>query len=184
MPKFLSTILEFAEIIIIAGAFGWLVNSFILKPFLVNGSSMEPNFQTNEYVLIDEISYHITQPKRGQVIVFHYPKDTAVYFIKRIIGLPGETITIANNKVYVSDPITGKATQLDESAYLPESNRTIGNFITTLGPNEYFVLGDNRNASSDSRTWGAVPKNDIVGRVFLSFPFSSAFFSHTNLQVN
>lgn len=149
------------------------IRYFIAQPFIVSGSSMEPTFYTGQYLIIDELSYHISQPQRGDIIVFKYPKDNTQYFIKRIIGLPGETVKIENNKVIVINAAHPQGFALDEK-YLPPGDTTFpyGNNTRTLGAGEYFVLGDNRLASSDSRFWGPVPQNDIVGKVFVrAFPF-------------
>jgi len=149
------------------------VRYFIAQPFIVSGSSMEPTFYTGQYLIINEISYHLGNPQRGDVIVFKYPKDTSQYFIKRVIGLPGETVKIENNQVIITNKDHPEGFALKES-YLPSGDTTFpyGNNTVTLSGDEYFVLGDNRLASSDSRFWGPVPSNDIVGKVFVrAFPF-------------
>jgi signal peptidase I len=153
----------------------------VAEPFVVSGSSMVPNFHDREYLVVDRLTYanwHLgswviksgTQPKRGEVIVFKYPKDTSQYFIKRIIGLPGETVKLNAGHVVIFNQENPEGFTLKEN-YLPETVETLGilgkNGFLTLGEGEYFVLGDNRPASSDSRVWGILPKNDIVGRVFL-----------------
>jgi len=125
---------------------------------------MEPTFQNSDYLIIDEISYRFREPERGEVVVFKYPKNPSQRFIKRIIGLPGETVEIADGKVII---IKDDKTQiLDESSYLPESLKTPGNLQTALAENEYFVLGDNRRLSADSRSWGPLFRENIIGRVF------------------
>ncbi len=151
------------------------IRYFIAQPFIVSGSSMEPTFHTGEYLVINELSYHFSAPQRGDVIVFKYPKDNTQYFIKRIIGLPGETVKIEDNKVVITNATHPSGFVLDEK-YLPPGDTTfpVGNNLATLGTDEYFVLSDNRLASSDSRFWGPVPKNDLVGKVFIrAFPFQS-----------
>ena len=161
---------------------------FVAEPFVVSGSSMYPNFHDRDYLVVDRLTYanwHLgswtikggTQPKRGEVIVFKYPKDTSQYFIKRIIGLPGETMKLETGHVLIINQEHPQGFTLPES-YLPETTETLGvlgkNGFLTLGEDEFFVLGDNRAASSDSRVWGILPKNDIVGRVFLRvLPVSS-----------
>ena len=159
---------------------------FIAEPFVVSGSSMVPNFHNGDYLIVDRLTYHFSQPQRGDVIVLRFPKDTSQFFIKRIIGLPGETICFPQGHVLISPkPITadqcrqGDGTVLDEP-YLPSQMETLANADpVTLGSGEYFVLGDNRMASSDSRIWGILPVNDIVGRVFVRvIPFSSAQLFH------
>ncbi len=143
------------------------IRYFLIQPFYVKGASMEPNFYDNQYLIIDEISYRFRAPERGEIVVFRYPKDESQFFIKRVIGLPGETVTITGGKVYVETVGAPSAVVLDESSYLPVDLQTSGEDRVTLGAQEYFVLGDNRAASFDSRYFGIVPKKDVVGRVAL-----------------
>ena len=136
---------------------------FIAQPFIVSGESMVPTFKNGEYLIVDELSYRFHPPTRGDVIIMRYPLDPSKFFIKRIIGLPGETLTLDGSKITV---ITRDKKQivLNES-YIqnPKSD-----FITvTLSAKEYYVLGDNRPASSDSRRWGPLPTSDIIGRPIL-----------------
>jgi signal peptidase I len=166
---------DLLKVLLIALAIILPIRYYVAQPFIVSGASMEPTFYTSEYLIIDELSYHLHLPERGDIIVFRYPKDNTQYFIKRIIGLPGETVKIIDNKVIVSNPQHPTGFALDEK-YLPAGDTTFpyGDNTRTLGTSEYFVLGDNRLASSDSRFWGPVPSNDIVGKVFLrAFPFQS-----------
>lgn len=137
---------------------------------------MEPSFYDHEYLIIDEISYRFNDPKRGDVIVFRYPLDPQEYFIKRIIGLPGEKIQIKEGKVYLynNENPTGK---ILEEAYLEEGMDTYSstNEIISLDKDEYFILGDNRNASKDSRVFGPVKRSFVIGRVLLrGWPFNRA----------
>lgn len=156
-----------------------LVRYFLVQPFFVEGASMEPNFKNGEYLLIDEISYYFKPPVQGEVIVFHYPLDTSKYYIKRVIGLPGETVEIRGGGVIIYNGNNPKGFSIDES-YLPKEITTAGNIKKKLGKNEYFVLGDNRQFSSDSRYWGTLPANDIVGRVWVrAWPVNrAAIFSY------
>ncbi|MCL4400273.1 signal peptidase I [Patescibacteria group bacterium] len=163
MKKIFWSLLEMLETVAIAVAAVILVRTFVAQPFLVSGSSMEPTFMNGDYLLVDELTYHLRQPERGEVIVLKYPKDPSSYFIKRIIGLPGETVIIKNGIVSILD--NGKNLVLNEP-YVDQKMATT-NFEETLGPNEYFVMGDNRNFSYDSRSWGPVPSNDVVGMVRL-----------------
>lgn len=142
------------------------VRLFIAKPFIVSGASMVPTFQNHDYLIVDEVTYRWREPKRGEVIIFRYPKDTSKYFIKRIIGLPGETVIIENNQVTIQGP-SGK--EKITEPYLSETTADwpLVNLRSILGPDEYFVLGDNRQVSSDSRVWGALPSNLIAGRAFV-----------------
>lgn len=133
---------------------------------------MEPNFEDGDYLLIDELSYRFSSPERGDVIVFRYPNDPSQFFIKRIVGLPSETVEIKNNmvKVYNRDKPEGFVLEED---YLSSGQTTLGDFVVKMDDNEYFVLGDNRLQSSDSRRWGAVNKSLITGRAFMRpWPFT------------
>lgn len=143
---------------------GLVFRIFIIQPFVVDGSSMETNFHNNEAMLVDKISYRFTKVKRGDVIIFQAPKSPSDDYIKRVIGLPGETVSISQNKVYINSEL------LNES-YLAPGTQTLTNsdavFSETLGANEYFVMGDNRSNSSDSRDWGPVPSVNIVGKAWM-----------------
>lgn len=147
---------------------------FVAEPFIVSGSSMVPNFHNREYLVVNKMSYRLHEPQRGDVIVFRYPKDTSQYFIKRIVGLPGEKVKVENGRVYVYNEEHPDGAVLEED-YLSNQDITFGNNeLTTLGSEEYFVLGDNRLASSDSRVWGILPKHDIVGTAWLRvFPLNA-----------
>jgi signal peptidase I len=170
----LLLIWDFAKIAIIAFLIIWPVRHFVFQPFIVSGSSMEPNFQNGQYLIIDKLSYYTGEPKRGQVVVMLYPKDPSQYFIKRVVGLPGEKIEIENGKVTVFNAEHPNGWTLDES-YLPNQNLTYphdinivgGKKVLTLGSDEYFMMGDNRLASSDSRDWGVLKRNEMVGRVLI-----------------
>ena len=126
-----------------------------------------------DYLIIDEISYRFEKPERGDVVIFRYPLDPSQFFIKRIIGLPGETVKVQDGKVFVFNAeASNNEIALDESAYL-DNVYTPGNLEMTLKDNEYFVLGDNRRASSDSRKWGTVPRKYVLGQTWLrAWPFS------------
>jgi signal peptidase I len=136
---------------------------YVAQPFFVRGGSMEPTFHNGDYLIIDELSYRLSEPKRGDVIVFRYPGDPSEFFIKRIIGLPGEVVRAEGGVVTVS--IHGESETLDEHYIKSE---TPDNFEIITGPGEYVVLGDNRPASSDSRRWGVLPEDHIVGKVFVT----------------
>lgn len=132
---------------------------------------MEPNFEDGDYLLIDEITYRFEEPQRGEVIVFHFPKDESQFFIKRIIGLPGERVKIAGNKITIYNSADPEGFTLDEF-YLDKHQFTNGEIDYQLGKDEFYVLGDNRLNSADSRRWGPVSEKEIVGRVILrAWPF-------------
>lgn len=134
---------------------------YIAQPFIVEGSSMDPTFESGDYLIVDEISYRFNIPERGSVLIFKYPKDPEKSFIKRVIGLPNETVSIENGKVTIINLENPSGFMLDEP-YVKLTKSDTGTY--TLGPDEYFVLGDNRAASSDSRMWGPVPEANIIGR--------------------
>ncbi len=157
---------EFLRLVAVAAAIALPIRYFVAQPFIVRGASMEPNFHEREYLVIDELSYYFRSPERGEVVVFHYPFDPSQYFIKRIIGLPGETVEIKDNSVFVTNSGHPEGMRLTES-YLPDNLETRGNTRFILGPKEYVVLGDNRPFSSDSRSWGTLDGEYITGRVML-----------------
>ena len=140
------------------------IRMFIAQPFVVSGESMFPTFHDGEYLIVDEISYIVGAPHRGDVIVFRYPNDTKRFFIKRIIGLPNEEVNIKNGEVTIVNKDNPKGFVLNEP-YIDEKFDTTSSYKT--GDKEYFVMGDNRNRSSDSRTWGILPSKLITGRAFL-----------------
>ena len=167
MRRILSSFWETGRIAIIALLFAVAVRAFIFQPFLVRGTSMEPNFHHGDYLIIDEISYRLQDPERGEVVVFRYPHDLSQRYIKRVVGLPGETVEVQDGKITISGSSADPQTfTLDEDRYLAGGN-TEGALRVKLGGNEYFVLGDNRMFSSDSRIWGSLPRKDIIGKVFL-----------------
>ena len=165
MKAFLYSIWETIEIVLIAVIAVFVIRTFLVQPFLVNGASMEPNFSSGDYLLIDEITYRFREPGRGEVIVFHYPGNESTYYIKRIIGLPGERLVFKDGKVTVVSKEHPDDFVLDEN-YLPKGLGTSGSEVS-LKNNEYFVLGDNRSYSFDSRSWGSLKKSELVGLVRL-----------------
>lgn len=155
---------ELARFALIAIAIVIPVRIFIAQPFIVSGSSMVPTFEDGQYLIIDEISYRLGEPKRDDVVVFRYPNDTKKFFIKRIIGLPNETVEIKGGKIDIFNKKNPKGFTLSEPFV---KNSTEGNMRFELKDGEYFVMGDNRPASSDSRYWGPVKSNLLVGKAFL-----------------
>lgn len=139
------------------------IRAFVAQPFIVSGASMSPTFENGEYLIVDELTYRLGEPERGDVAIFRFPQNPKKFFIKRVIGLPGETLEITGNKVTVKTA-AGKTLELDESYVVHPS---FNNLIVTLGKDEYWVMGDNRAESSDSRSWGTVPRTHLVGRAFL-----------------
>jgi signal peptidase I len=155
---------DFLKIVLLALVIVLPIRYFLFQPFIVQGDSMDPNFASGDYLIVDEISYRLGTPQRGDVMVFSYPKDTTEKFIKRVIGLPGETVTVTSGKVEITSD--GKTFTLDET-YLPVNLQTYGDTKITLTSGQYFVMGDNRPESYDSRIWGPVPSNDIIGKPVL-----------------
>jgi len=173
MKYFLLAFWEVAEVILIAVVTVFFVRTFLMQPFLVSGASMEPNFSTGNYLLIDEVTYRLRAPERGEVVVFKYPNDPSVYYIKRIIGLPGERVIVKNGEVEIINKEYPEGFKVDE-IYLDTSLKTLGDIDSVLGKNDYFVMGDNRGFSYDSRSWGTLPEDNIVGIVRLRlFPINS-----------
>src|SRR3989338_7753566 len=156
---------EIVKVIIISLAIIIPIRYFLIQPFYVKGASMELNFHDHEYLIVDQISYRFHDVQRGDVVVFRYPKDPREFFIKRVIGLPGETVVIRNNKIFIynSQNTDGEAVQ---ESYLPKDIENIGNVTQKIEKDEYFLMGDNRPESLDSRVFGPVNRKHIVGRVF------------------
>lgn len=164
---------ETAEIVVIALLIVIPIRYFIFQPFFVRGQSMEPNFHDGDYLIVDELTYRFRSPQRGEVIVFKYPQNPSQRYIKRIIGLPGEAVEVKGGSVFIEKE--GQRVALGEMEYLFSEVDTPGDIKVSLGKQEYFVLGDNRYASSDSRRWGTLPREDIIGRVLLRAWPPSAF---------
>jgi signal peptidase I len=137
---------------------------YVAQPFIVVGASMEPTFDTGQYLIVDELTYRVKDPERGQVIIFKYPKDPSKYFIKRIIGLPGETVILKDETVTIKNSTNPEGFRLNESyiTFKKGADQT-----TVLKSDEYFVMGDNRPVSLDSRSWGPLPKDHIIGRALV-----------------
>ena len=145
----------------------------VAAPYIVSGASMENTFQDFNYLIVDRLSYDFGDPRRGDVIVFDLPQDTGRSLIKRVIGLPGETIILNGATVTIVNSEYPDGFTLSEPYLSPENLGGSSNMRITLAPDQFFVLGDNRRVSADSRLWGALPREDIVGRVFLRlFPLN------------
>lgn len=173
-PKssFLTEAWEILKIVLVAAMIAIPIRYFIAQPFIVKGASMEPNFEDTQYLIIDETSYYFRSPGRGEVVVFRYPLNPNEFFIKRVIGLPGERVEIKNGKVTIYNAPHTNGFVLQEP-YLPHDLLTNGDKEIRLSEQQYFVLGDNRDRSSDSRVWGPVDRRFITGRVlFRAWPVS------------
>lgn len=173
-PTFKNHIVEFFETLVVFLAIGMIIYFFIAQPHKVSGSSMDPTFHSGDYIITNKIGYRINNPQRGQVIVFANPRDTSQDFIKRIIGLPGESVKVANGHVYINEkllnePYLAKGITTNPGQFLQEG-------VDVLVPEgNYIAMGDNRPASSDSRDWGFLTKGEIIGQVTLRYwPVTSA----------
>jgi signal peptidase I len=165
-----SFLKELIKLIVIAAIIVVPFRLFIAQPFIVDGASMDPTFATGQYLIVDELSYHFEAPARGSVMIFKYPLDTSKYFIKRVIGLPGETVSIKDGAVTITNAAHPQGFLLDEPyVKLPLDQTT----TYTVPAGNYFVMGDNRFGSDDSRIWGPVPTKDIIGRPIIRlWPFN------------
>lgn len=158
---------------LVALGFALVIRFLIATPFIVYGSSMENTFRQYDYLLVDRLSYRFNPPKRGDVIVFGLPQETSRDLIKRVVGLPGETIILKKGSVSIINADRPDGFALSEPYLSPENFGGIADLRVRLDADQYFVLGDNRRVSADSRTWGTLPRTDIVGRVFVRlYPLS------------
>lgn len=163
---------EIATLIVLVVLIVLPIRVFIAQPFVVDGESMFPTFHNRDYLIIDELSYRFSDPSRGDVVIFRYPNDPSVFYIKRIIGLPGETVHINRGQVTITKK-DGSTLALDES-YVVEEDATY-TLDSVVGEGQYFVMGDNRPRSSDSRIWGMLPRENIIGRAYVRIlPFAKA----------
>lgn len=164
--RFYGFMIELLKTIAIVFVLAFIIRYFLIQPFIIEGSSMEPTYHDKQLILIDKISYRISAPKRGDVVVFESPQNHAIYYIKRIIGLPGDEVTIKNGSVFVN----GK--QIEEN-YLARGQKTTVEGMSSaeldqkVGKDQYFVMGDNRDRSSDSREWGLLDKELIAGKLLV-----------------
>ena len=148
------------------------IRTYVAQPFLVSGPSMDPTFTSGQYLFVDQVTYHFQKPQRGDVVIFRYPRDPKIYYIKRIIGLPGETVSADTGKITIKNTGHPDGILLNDS-YISKDHRTSETFEINLGSTEYFVMGDNRAESSDSRLWGPLDERFIVGRPIIRlFPFN------------
>ncbi len=170
-PPQQSSSKEFWKFILIVVFIVVPIRFWVAEPFIVSGDSMYPTFKNHNYLIIDALSYRFKDPQRYDVIVFKYPLDTKRYFIKRIIGLPGETVTIKNKVITITSPTYPEGLIIDQPVLDVE---TSGNLSLTLKDDEFFVMGDNRTVSSDSRVWGPLKSSLIVGKPLVRlYPFTA-----------
>ncbi len=160
-----EVLLDFIEIFLLFLLVFLPIRFFLFEPFLVRGESMEPNFHNLDYLIIDKLTYRVKDPQRGDVVVFHPPFDQRIYYIKRIVGLPGERIVIESSQITIFNKENPQGFVLKE-AYV-RNHYTVGKIDVNLDKDEYFVLGDNREASYDSRKWGPLKRKNIIGKVLI-----------------
>ena len=156
-------------------AVAFVIRLFVAAPYVVSGSSMEPNFNNWDYLIVDRLTYDFEAPQRGDVVVLDLPSNTSRALIKRIVGLPGETVVLSGPDPSITIINTGNPNGIALNEPYIDPNNYGGTTDTryTLGSDEYFVMGDNRKVSADSRIWGILPRKDIVGRVVLRlYPFN------------
>lgn len=161
---------ELIKLLIIAVVVVVPFRLFIAQPFVVDGASMDPTFANNQYLIVDELTYHFNEPERGSVLIFRYPKDPSKYFIKRVVGLPEEEVSINKGQVTIINKENPNGMVLNEP-YVVFPKEDTSSY--KLGKDEYFVMGDNRAGSADSRLWGPMPAKNIIGRPILRvWPFA------------
>lgn len=161
-------VMDILETIVFIGSFFIVVYLFILQPNQVKGASMEPTFHTGDYIMTSKITYKFRGYQRGDVIVFHSPKNPDIEYIKRIIGLPGDKIMVKEGQVYVNNQT------INETYISAQTNLWEGGFLKEgepiIVPEDYlFVMGDNRPRSSDSREFGPIPISSVIGQVFYRY---------------
>jgi len=157
-----ESLMDFVKFAVLAVAIVLPIRLYIAQPFVVSGASMVPSFESGHYLIIDELSYRFENPKRGEVIVFRFPLQESKFLIKRVAGLPGETIEIKGNEITIKNAGYPEGFSWRQGDINP--GRNTDNLTVTLGKDEYFVLGDNRGESADSRMWGVLNREFIVGR--------------------
>lgn len=166
--QFKTNLIDLIQTLVVFGAILALIHLFLAQPHKVSGSSMVPTFHNADYILTDKISYKLGEVKRGDIIVFANPRNESEEFIKRVVGLPGETIKLENSTVYINGkPLSEPYLPLGTTVY-PGSFLTEGTPVK-ISPSHYFVMGDNRTHSSDSREWGEINREEIVGRAFFRY---------------
>jgi len=174
IKKAIGAIFDFLQGIVVILAIMVMIYLFIMSPQEINGASMEPNFHNGEYILTNKIEYKLSDPKRGEVVIFKSPRNKDIDYIKRIIGEPGDRVMLKGGSYYLN------GTKLDEPYLTPNTYISAGNYLQeeneiTVPVGRYFVSGDNRGHSSDSREFGPIPKEDFIGKAFFRYwPFSEA----------
>ena len=160
-PNSFSEIIKFLLIAVLIVA---PIRFFIAEPYIVNGASMSPTFESADYLIVDKVSYKLGEPERGDVVIFRFPGDTSKFFIKRIIALPHETVRVRKGEVFITNSESPEGFKIEEE-YI--KNHSFESLERSLSDDEYFVMGDNRSASSDSRSWGVLSRDLITGKAFI-----------------
>lgn len=176
-----ASMVDFIQTLVVFGAIFAIIYLFVAQPHKVSGSSMVPTFQNGDFILTDKVSYRIGEPRDGEIIVLKNPRNESQDFIKRIVAVPGQTIKVDGSSVFVN------GAKISEN-YLPQETPTrSGTFLhegetVTVAKNQYYVFGDNRNHSSDSREWGSITREEIVGKVFFRYwpPSSFGLIHHSS----
>lgn len=163
-----KTVAEWVKVIVIALVIALPVRWYVAEPFVVQGASMDPTFSTGQFLVVDRVSYRLSDPQRGDVIIFQYPNNPDLYYIKRIIGLPGETVNIRDGHVTITNAAHPQGFELKEP-YVAADHASLDSGQYPLSSTQYFVMGDNRAQSSDSRAWGPLESHFIVGKPFIRF---------------
>jgi signal peptidase I len=160
--------LDILEVVVFAIGIFFFVYLLIMRPHKIKGASMHPNFPDGEYLLTQKVSYYLSPPERGDVIVFKPPISEDDEFIKRIVALPGETVKVENGRVYING-ILLKESYLDEKLYTTSSSFLHEGEEYIIPQGQWIVMGDNRPHSSDSRSWGPITKKEITGKAWLVY---------------
>jgi signal peptidase I len=164
-PKKEHPLVEIVRFAVLAIIIVVPIRMFVAQPFIVSGASMDDTFANGQYLIVDQVSYYFDDPDRGDVVIFRYPKDPSKFFIKRVIGLPGDTVIIEDGVVSIRNAANLGGFPIDEPYVAAMADAAP--LTEVLGPREYFVMGDNRDQSSDSRVWGVLQEERIVGRAWL-----------------
>jgi len=176
-------VFDFLKTVVIIFVLAFVIKAFVIQPYIIDGESMEPTFQNNDYLITEKVSYHLRQPQRGDIVIFHPPDSLSISYVKRIVGLPEDEVEIKDKKVYVNGKriIEPYLTSNDETA-APKGN----DLKMNVSANEYFVMGDNRNHSRDSREIGPIPSKNIVSRIwFRLLPVNNIkAFAHVNYETS
>ena len=176
LVKVIDLVFDFLQSIALGGAFFVVIYLFIMQPHQVKGNSMYPTYHDKEYILTDKISYKFRLPQRGDVIILKSPKNPDIDFIKRIVGLPADTIKIADGNIYLNSKLLNESYLKVDTPIFPNGFMQEG-VVVTVPDNMVFVMGDNRPGSSDSREFGFIPYENIIGRVFFRyFPLDRSGF--------